>query len=385
MKNLRNKLAKFVDNRLSVLVVMGVAVLCAAFIIAGKPAEDGSITLDGSKAKIEQSTEEFIKDAKIVMAEQTKKALITINGKEEQVDLPTIESIDSSKSTKDEESEVGGRGWAVDVSSPAAFRNATLGKCIDTDGAYGSQCWDLGNLFWQNYAGRSFNTCGTGAAKGTIQNGCWQRNAGNEFDMIWDRNQIKAGDWVIFGGGQWGHVGMALGGNNGGYVALLGTNQGGGWCAGGGSSTNQVNMSLGNFIGAFRPKKYNNTPKATPAPAPTANKPTDDNIVSAVLRGEYGSGNDRVARLRAAGYDPASVQAAVNARVPVIVPPAVNSAGNAYVVKRGDTLGHIALRNGWHGANGLFGNNGYTQALANKNGIANRGLIYPNMVIYPLH
>lgn len=389
MKNLKSKLTEFISNRLAVLLVISVAILCAIFIIAGKPAEDGSVTLDGSKAKIDKSTEEFIKDAKIVMAKQAKKALITINGKEEQVDLPTVDNIDSSKSTKDEKSETGGRGWWVDTSSPLAFRNATIGKCIDTDGAYGSQCWDLGNLFWQNYAGRPFNTCGTGAAKGTIQNGCWQRNAGNEFDMVWDKNQIKAGDWVIFGGGQWGHVGMALGGNNGGYVALLGTNQGGGWCAGGGSSTNQINMNLGNFIGAFRPKKYHNAPKTTPTPAPTVNKPTDSAIVNAVLRGEYGSGADRVARLQAAGYNPAEVQAAVNSRVaaqaPRIIAPRQNYVANntsGYAVRRGDTLGHIALRNGWYnGTGGLFGNSGYTQRLAERNGIANRGLIYPGQVI----
>lgn len=391
MKKVTSNLKNFIINQLDVLVVASVIVVSAVFLIIGKPAEDGSITLDGSKAKIDKSTEEFIKDAKIVMAQQAKKALITVDGKEEQVDLPTVDNIDSSKSTKDENSEVGGRGWWVDTSSPLAFRNSTIGKCIDTDGAYGSQCWDLANLFWQNYAGRSFNTCGTGAAKGTIQNGCWQRNAGNEFDMIWDKNQIKAGDWVIFGGGQWGHVGMALGGNNGGYVALLGTNQGGGWCAGGGSSTNQVNMSLGNFIGAFRPKKYNITPKVAHVPSPTTNKPTDDTIVNAVLRGEYGSGADRVARLQAAGYNPAEVQAAVNSRVaaqaPRISAPAstgyVQRSAGGYVVRRGDTLGHIALRNGWHGTNGLFGNSGYTQALANKNGIANRGLIYPGQKIQP--
>lgn len=380
MKRVISNLKNFIINRLDVLVVASVIILSSVFLIIGKPAEDGSITLDGSKAKIDKSTEEFIKDAKIVMAQYSKKAFITINGKDEQVDLPTVENIDSSKSTKDENSEVGGRGWWVDTSSPLAFRNATIGKCIDTDGAYGSQCWDLANLFWQNYAGRSFNTCGTGAAKGTIQNGCWQRNAGNEFDMIWDRNQIKAGDWVIFGGGQWGHVGMALGDNNGGYVALLGTNQGGGWCSGGGSSTNQVNMNLGNFLGAFRPKKYNSAPKATPAPA--ANKPADDNIVGAVIRGEYGSGSDRIARLKAAGYDPASVQSAVNARIPQITYQ-TTSKPTGYIVRKGDTLGHIALRNGWHGTKGLFGDSGYTQRLAERNGIANRGLIYPGQVVNP--
>ena len=100
----------------------------------------------------------------------------------------------------------------------------------------------------------------------------------------------------------------------------------------------------------------------------------------------YGSGNDRVVRLQTAGYNPAEVQAAVNARVPQTysrITPRPYVSSSTYVVRRGDTLGHIALRNGWHGTNGLFGNNGYTQRLAERNGIKNRGLIYPGQVINP--
>ncbi|MBB1559404.1 LysM peptidoglycan-binding domain-containing protein [Candidatus Saccharibacteria bacterium] len=110
------------------------------------------------------------------------------------------------------------------------------------------------------------------------------------------------------------------------------------------------------------------------------------------MRGVYGSGNDRVARLQAAGYNPAEVQSAVNSRVAVQAPriSAPASAGyvqrstSGYVVRRGDTLGHIALRNGWYsGTGGLFGSSGYTQRLAERNGIANRGLIYPGQRIQP--
>ena len=117
----------------------------------------------------------------------------------------------------------------------------------------------------------------------------------------------------------------------------------------------------------------------------------NDQVVSDVLRGVYGSGNDRVARLQAAGYNPAEVQAVVNSRVAAqasrVSAPAstgyVQRSAGGYVVRRGDTLGHIALRNGWHGTNGLFGNSGYTQRLAERNGIANRGLIYPGQRINP--
>lgn len=341
------KFKRFLAQNLSIIVILVVCGSIAAFIASGKRAEDGSITLDGSKAVIEEATKDFIKEAQIAYAKEVKKAKISINGKEEELDVPTVENIDSSKSTKDENSEVGGRGWAVDTGSIEAFRQATIGKCIDTDGAYGSQCWDLGNLFWRNYAGRSLNTCGTGAAKGTIGNGCWQRNAGSEFDMVWDRNQIRAGDWVIFGGGQWGHIGMALGGNNGGFVALLGTNQGGVVCAGGGSATNIINMSLGQFIGAFRPKKF---ATQTPSPAPKPN---------------------------VAQSNPAPVRS----NPAPVIRKNPTTASNQAIVRRGDTLGDIAIRNGWAGGQKLFGNDGFTEALARKNGISNRGLIFPGQVI----
>ena len=117
----------------------------------------------------------------------------------------------------------------------------------------------------------------------------------------------------------------------------------------------------------------------------------NDQVVADVLKGVYGSGNDRILRLQAAGYNPAEVQAAVNSRVAAQAPRAtapastgyVQRSGGDYVVRRGDTLGDIALRNGWHGTNGLFGNSGYTQRLAERNGIANRGLIYPGQKIQP--
>ena len=52
-----------------------------------------------------------------------------------------------------------------------------------------------------------------------------------------------------------------------------------------------------------------------------------------------------------------------------------------YIVKKGDTLGGITRKLGWYTGNKLFGNDGYAQALADYNGIENRGLIYPNQVI----
>lgn len=161
-----------------------------------------------------------------------------------------------------------GRYIYAPTESPVAFKDYVYGGCWNTDGYYGAQCWDLADLFFQNYAGRNFSTCGTGAAKGAWN--CKEQNAGNEFDLIYDATALQAGDWVIFSSGQYGHVGMAMGSYNNGYITLLGQNQGGSPCEGGGSSANIINISLKSFVGAFRPKSYIK-PEPTPTPIPISN------------------------------------------------------------------------------------------------------------------
>lgn len=161
-----------------------------------------------------------------------------------------------------------GRYIYVPTESPVAFKEYVYGGCWNTDGYYGAQCWDLADLFWQNYAGRNFSTCGTGATKGSWN--CKEYNAGNEFELIYNPAELQAGDWVIFSSGQYGHVGMAMGNYNNGYVTLLGQNQGGSTCDGGGSAANIINISLKSFVGAFRPKSYIK-PEPQPEPIPISN------------------------------------------------------------------------------------------------------------------
>ena len=249
--------------------------------------------------------------------------------------IPTVEEVDGGR-FEDEftgvstlEGEYEDLGWSetYNVSSPTAFRNDTLGKCIRANNKFGSQCVSLARVFWWSYANRDVSTCGTGMAKGMMN--CADQNAGNDFLIYWkdSANKIQAGDWLVFDGGQFGHVGMALGSVNNGYVALLGENQGGRACEGGGAATNIINISVKNLIGFYRPKAYiKPEPTPTPTPTPTPKEET-------------------------------------------------------YVVKKGDTLGGIARKLGWYTGNKMFGDDGYAQALAEYNGIKNRGLIYPNQVI----
>ncbi len=239
--------------------------------LAIRPTKEGDVIVE-SNFNIELSEE------------QVPTVIETDEGEIETIEAPTVEEVDGNQLVEEcGEGEECGRGEYADVSSPTAFKNATLGRCIDTDGHYGSQCWDLANLFWQNAVNRWLSTCGTGAAKGTIQDGCWQQNASNDFEMIWDPTQLQAGDIVVFTNGTYGHIGMALGGYNNGYVALLGTNQGGSACAGGGSTANIINISLKNFGGAFRWKEY---VQPEPEPEPVSPIPISGCVQWHVLRGD---------------------------------------------------------------------------------------------------
>lgn len=185
--------------------------------------------------------------------------------------IPTVEEVDGGLFKDDFDADAGDKGWSetYDVSSPEAFKNDTLGKCIIAGNYYGAQCVSLARVYWWSYADRDVSTCGTGMAKGMMN--CADENAGDDFEIYWrdSIDKIQAGDWLVFDGGMYGHVGMALGGNNNGYVALLGENQGGHSCGAnvGGSATNIINISLKNLIGFYRPKAYIK-PEPTPEPIP---------------------------------------------------------------------------------------------------------------------
>lgn len=209
--------------------------------------------------------------------------------------IPTVEEVDGGKfedettgvsTLEGEYEDLGAAIETFDVSSPVAFRNATLGKCVYANNKWGAQCVSLARSFWFSYADRDVSTCGTGMAKGMMN--CAEQNAGDDFEIYWAdaKWNIQSGDWLIFDGGQYGHVGMALGPVSNGYVALLGENQGGSACQGGGAATNIINISIKNLIGYYRPKAYiKPAPAPEPTPEPTP-KPEDGKVTYSYVKGD---------------------------------------------------------------------------------------------------
>ena len=163
----------------------------------------------------------------------------------------------------------------IPITSYDAFRNAVIGKKYDVDGYPTDQpyqCYDGAAILWKQL-GRSLNTGGNDA-KGTWLNARYE-NAGNDFHLITNINDVKRGDVVVFdynatnfnatyidGNGNLrkpGHIAYA----DNDYAAthtlnILGQNQ-----LGKPYFTVQQNVSVDSFLGAFRLK----TCEMPPAPS----------------------------------------------------------------------------------------------------------------------
>ena len=258
-KKVTKKSHKFSKFNLSLYFILGF--LCLALIGIGVTIKINSETGEVIINPVHYSEEQIP-----AFIEDDKGEVIEIEGipTVEEVDGGLFEDKDTGLSTAEGEYEDLGCSETFNVSSPEAFKNDTLNKCIVANNKWGAQCVSLARVFWWSYADRDVSTCGTGMAKGMME--CSEQNAGDEFRVFWseDYSQIQAGDWLVFTGGRYGHVGMALGSVNKGYVTLLGENQGGTACPEGGSATNIINISIKNLIGFYRPKAYIKPPKPTP-------------------------------------------------------------------------------------------------------------------------
>lgn len=258
-KQAKKKSHKFSKFNLSLYFILGF--LCLALIGIGV-----TIKINSETGEIIINPVQYSEEQIPAFIEDDKGEVIEVDGipTVEEVDGGLFEDKDTGLSTVEGEYEDLGWSETFNVSSPEAFKNDTLNKCIYANNKYGAQCVSLSRVFWWSYADRDVSTCGTGMAKGMME--CAELNAGDDFIIYWadQKSEIQAGDWLVFNGGRYGHVGMALGSVHDGYVTLLGENQGGAYCDGGGAATNIINISIKNLIGFYRPKAYVKPPKPTP-------------------------------------------------------------------------------------------------------------------------
>lgn len=140
---------------------------------------------------------------------------------------------------------------SIPIDSYDSFRTATKGNGYNVDYSYGNQCWDGAALFWHQL-GMSLQT-GNHEARG-----CWNlkrnENAGDKFDLIYNKEDIRRGDIVVLDYGSDGHIAFADADYSGTSLSLYGQNQNYS-----GEPFNTCNYSLNTFLGAFRYKGWKNT------------------------------------------------------------------------------------------------------------------------------
>lgn len=156
-----------------------------------------------------------------------------------------------------------------------AWKTAVAGNGYDADGYYGDQCWDLAAEFWYNVGfGAGYPL--TGPNHSAYE--CWSVNRDNNisyngtqyFDLIYSINDVKQGDVIVWDGTSAfpaGHIGFADEDYNGSaYIKVLGQNQGSGGTPppvsnpAGGTTANVKDLSINNFLGAFRYREWGGGP-----------------------------------------------------------------------------------------------------------------------------
>lgn len=226
--------------------------------------------------------------------------------------------------------------YKVDVSTPDAFYQNVIGKGFDE--GYGMQCVAGFKEFTYSLCGRIV-ACNEGKAK------CYADQASQICDMGFTKHSGRTlynGDWVVFGGSEYGHIAMYYNGK------FLGQNQiGGNIYAGSPFTLVGVNMPI---LCCYRPNIYVNQPK------PSSGKSVDE-VAKEVIAGKWGNGEQRATALRSAGYSYTAVQNKVNEML--------SAQTVRYTIQYGDTLTAIAEK---------FGTT--VQSIQSLNGITNPDLIY---------
>ena len=316
------KLVDFLKESLAFWVVILVLAMTGSLAFFAGQNEDGTRTFNGNSPKYSESIEKAYCEVKA----STDSAVASTLGFEAPQDSG------SGCEPKDRELAQMGSGvyFRADLSSPASFVNSMNGRGFNE--GYGYQCVAGFKQFMFSLSGRVVATRTGGASGYAGQVGEIQA-----LGFTWHAGQsgMRDGDWAIFGGGKYGHVAMYYQGK------FFGQNQGSGNIYVG----NAFNlMDLGSYknsiIGYFRPNIWANLGASTNSSSSSSTVPS--------------------------GSVSSSAQ---------------KSTSSSVIVQKGDTLGGIAIKNGWWQSGALFGNDGYAQILADKNGISNRGLIYPGQVI----
>lgn len=294
MAKATSKIKDFIMNRIALFTVLGVAVLCAIFLIVGKPAENGSITLDGKDAKIEEYTEKFIENANDalyrIMNEDAPTDEETIKANEEATGQGAVTTIDQVIARRKPDG-FNDNGKGLQCSKYTGYLATGKMEYSTTHPDYGPvNGKDVASWLVRSYGWKYIDT----PVEGAIGSGGFNTKYGHTAMFLY------------FTGSNTAMV------NDANYVPLT-------------VATHSMNISGWVWV---VPGDYKPTPAPTPTPTPTP-----------------------------VSYD-------------------------SYTVVRGDTLGGIARKMGWYSGNKLFGDDGYAQKLAEKNGIPNRGLIYPGQVIY---
>lgn len=286
------KIKDFLMNHLALWIWLDVAVLCTLFIIFGTTAEDGTITINGKPAKIEEYTEKFI--------EESNEALYRLM----EVDAPTDE-----ETIKEYEDGVG-LGGSVTLEQVIARRLPDG----DNDNGKGWQCSKY--TAYLATGKREYSTVHPdyGPVNGKDVAGWLVKNFGWKYIDQPVEGAIGSGGFNT----KYGHTAMYLysTGNN---TAMVNDAN---WTP---LKVATHNMNISGWVWVV-PSDYQPDPEPTPEPTPE----------------------------------------------PVV---------NVYTVVKGDSLGEISRKLRWYLGDNLYGDNGYTQKLADYNNIKNRNLIFPGQTI----
>lgn len=291
-RNKMKKLSNWFSNHIALFIWLGVALLCTLFIIFGTKSENGSITLDGKDAKIEEYTEKFIENSNEalyrLMNEDAPTDEETITNNAEPVGLGGSVTLDQviARRLPDGNND-NGRGWQC--SKYTAYLATGKREYSTAHPDYGPvNGKDIASWLVKNYGWKYIST----PVEGAIGSGGFNTKYGHTVMYLYSTGTNTA---------------MV---NDANYTPL---------------TVSTHNMNISGWVWVV-PGDYQPDPVPTPTPTP----------------------------------QPVS---------------------QSYTVVKGDTLGEIVNRLHWCDGCKLFGDDGYTQKLAEHNNIPNRGLIYPGQTI----